>query len=365
MRNKKITLLVGSLAGGGAEGVCVSLANGFSDAGYDVTLLVLNLNNAINQSRVSESVTLVNLDVSNVRYAFFTLRSYIKSNKIKQILVFDHLLSVLLVAIRYSLKSKFQIVSRNINTITKELNSYSSFWYKVIVKKLVISFYKKVDFIINQSKGMMDDLLDFYPEFNGRTIYIHNPVNEKISNAIVDTTTCAKKDYFLCVGRLESQKAFHHAITSFSEFLVKHPHFQLKIVGIGELEESLKSLCASLNISDSVDFEGFQSDILPYYIGAKATLLTSKYEGFPNVLVESISLGTPVVSFNCPSGPSEIIKNGVNGFLVENLDVNEFTNSLEKIYNENLPKEKVIETANVYHLDNVIKKYIEVIESIK
>jgi len=65
-----------------------------------------------------------------------------------------------------------------------------------------------------------------------------------------------------------------------------------------------------------VGFEGFKKDMIPYYLSAKATVLTPLYEGFPNVLVESITLGTPAIAFNCPSRPSEIIVDGINGFLV-------------------------------------------------
>ena len=69
---------------------------------------------------------------------------------------------------------------------------------------------------------------------------------------------------------------------------------------------------------------------MPYYLYAKGTLLTL-YEGYPNVLIESIALNTPVVSFNCPGGPSEIIKDGVNGFIANYLDTDDLSNKIKKL----------------------------------
>ena len=88
------------------------------------------------------------------------------------------------------------------------------------------------------------------------------------------------------------------------------------------MENDLKQEASKLNILNKIDFEGFQKkNIAPYYLYANATLLTSSYEGYPNVLIGSIAMNTPVISFDCPGGPNEIINNGVNGFLVKYPDV--------------------------------------------
>ena len=88
----------------------------------------------------------------------------------------------------------------------------------------------------------------------------------------------------------------------------------------------------------------FQKNIIPYYLYAKATILTSFYEGYPNVLIESIALGTPVVSFDCKSGPSEIIQNNKNGYLVRYLDVEDLKDKISQILITNFNREDVINT---------------------
>lgn len=98
----------------------------------------------------------------------------------------------------------------------------------------------------------------------------------------------------------------------------------------GGLEAELKEYAKALGIADKVDFEGFREDIIPYFLNARATLLPSLYEGFPNVLVESITLGTPVIAFDCQSGPSEIVQNK-NGLLTPYMNVEKFISDIEQV----------------------------------
>ena len=90
-----------------------------------------------------------------------------------------------------------------------------------------------------------------------------------------------------------------------------------------------------------MNFEGFQGELTPYYRQASATLLTSLFEGFPNVLVESISLGTPVVAFDCPCGPREINQEGDNGSLAEYLSVDDCSEKLAQLLQNSLAPKQV------------------------
>ncbi|RLV61410.1 glycosyltransferase [Parashewanella curva] len=361
MIDNKVTLFVSSLSGGGAEGVCVNLANGLSDRGYDVTLLVLNLENAQLKHKVIESVNVVSLGVDRARNVFFKLRQYLAENNVKFLLVFNYELTVISVLVRATLKGHCKIIARNINTISQNTKSRDFSWWK---KKMIAWFYCKADHVVNQCKAMQEDLIMHIPALEGKTSVIYNPVNKQIEDFAENTdfSSISKDNYILCVGRLEEQKAFHRAIDAFSLVIKKYPDLRLKIVGEGSLEPQLKQLATELKVSDSVDFEGFQSDIIPYYLKARMTLLTSLYEGFPNALIESITLGTPVVSVDCSSGPSEII-HIENGFLVSSKD--SLTEFIQESLNYSWNYSSVSSSSLMYRNSQNLDSWISIIESHK
>ena len=102
---------------------------------------------------------------------------------------------------------------------------------------------------------------------------------------------------------------------------------------------------------------------MPYYLYAKGTLLTSLYEGYPNVLIESIALNTPVVSFNCPGGPSEIIKDGVNGFIANYLDIDDLSNKIKKVLQTEFNSKDLKNSLKKNQINNVYLEYSKLIKS--
>jgi glycosyltransferase involved in cell wall biosynthesis len=357
--NKKVTFLISSLAGGGAEGVCVNVANGLAEQGWQVDLLVLHLNNAAYHDRVSNKINLVVLGVNHARYAFNPIRQYLKANQPEKVLVFNLELAVLLVMIRGFTRQPFKIIARNINMLSQKRQIAKGFWRKQVVQRLVDSLYCKSDYVINQCQGMEADLLQLHPGLKGKTSVIYNPVNQIVEDTAktIDFSKVEKEDYLLCVGRLEPQKAFHYAIEGFAGVAKDFPNLRLKIVGQGSLEQDLKQCAIDFGVADRVDFEGFQKDMIPYYLKARATLLTSLYEGLPNVLIESITLGTPVVAFDCPSGPSEIVQDGVNGYLVEYLDVDILISKLNNFLNSDFQPLMVRSTVKNFTVRQIISRY--------
>ncbi len=365
-RQKNITLLVSSLAGGGAEGVCVNVANGLADQGWQVDLVVLHLINAAYHDRISNEVKLVVLDVYHARHAGLPLLKYIHQNKPKAFLVFNYEIAVMLVILRNIFRFKTKIIARNINTLSQNLNQAQGFWHKYMVKSLISRFYCSVDYVINQCQAMHEDLIVLYPQLAEKSSVIYNPVAKHIEDYAKshDLGQVEKQDYLLCVGRLEKQKAFHYAIEGFAGVANEFPNLRLKFVGQGSLKASLKKCAVDFGVADRVDFEGFQKDMIPYYRHARATVLTSLYEGFPNVLVESITLGTPVVAFDCSSGPSEIVQDGVNGYLVAQHDANDLKIKMAKLLSSVFNPIKVSSSVSRNSIFKVSGRYSEVINSI-
>ena len=359
-KNKEVFFLINSLGGGGAEGVCVNLANSLCDRGWRVTLVVLHLNNAVRQKDLKEGVYLVVLGKNHARTALIALANFLRHHKPKKILVFNHQLAVLLVLLRVVLLFDFKIIARNINTLSQKKAGETSFWHKHIVQGLTKLFYGKVDRVIAQSQGMAEDLVCFYGVTESKIKVIYNPVANAIKN-YHPTLQPEKKDYLLCVGRLEEQKSFHYAISAFAAIAPYYPNLRLKIVGKGSLESKLKEQAHTLGVADRVDFEGYQTDMIPYYLNAKATLLTSLYEGFPNVLVESIALGTPLVAFDCQSGPSEIVVVGVNGYLVKNKNIEHLKECMKTTLSHVWNVDSIVETSKRFSRVEILDKYEKVL----
>ena len=356
MSNKKVTFFISSLNGGGAEGVCINLANALSKRGWNITIVILNLTNAEYKNRIEDGVELISLNVSNSRYAFFKIRKLLVDNNIQKVVAFDYIMTILLVLIRVSLKNKFYIIMRNINTLSQKKNMKKTFKQKIVYSLLNKIFYK-VDHIVNQCNAMKDDLLSLHNLNPKNVSVIYNPVNKRIEDVSFNLLDIRKEDFFLCVGRLEKQKSFEYAIKAFAKVSKVYTNFRLKIVGKGSLEGYLKEVAFECGVKDKVDFEGFQQDIIPYYQKAKGTILTSLYEGFPNVLFESITLGTPVISFNCPSGPKEIIEDGVNGYLVEYQDIDDLSFKMLKVTENEFDIELVKLTSKKYLVENIINEW--------
>ena len=359
--NKKITLLISSLQGGGAEGVCVNLANSLSNLGWIVDLVVLNLNKQVHYDKLSPKINLIILNKNHARFSIFALLKYIVIHKTKKFLVFNYELSVILLILRFFLRLNFKVYSRNINIISIKINlmKKKNIFSKYITYNLLNFFYKKSDYVINQCHDMQDDLLKVYPQLSNRCSIIFNPIPLHIENFIKtnDLNNFKKKNYILCIGRLEKQKAFHFAIEAFAGITDKFPDLRLKILGDGSLLNELKKTAENYYVTNKVDFEGFKENLISYYLHARATVLTSLYEGYPNVLIESISLNTPVIAFNSLGGQREIIQDGVNGYLVKNLDVQDMKKKLFKLLNNKGMNRNLIASLKKNNIKLISKNY--------
>jgi glycosyltransferase involved in cell wall biosynthesis len=195
---------------------------------------------------------------------------------------------------------------------------------------------------------------------------IYNPISIYFEKNIKknDISKIEKKNYLLCVGRLEEVKTFHFAIEGFSGIANKFPNLRLKIVGKGSLEKDLKQKAIDHGVANRVDFEGFQKNVIPYYLYAKATVLTSLYEGYPNVLLESLAMNTPVIAFNCPGGTNEIIQDGLNGYLVKYQDVDDLKKKLSTLLLNNYNNYDLKSSIKKNKIEQAFKQYERLINSI-
>ncbi|WP_022670506.1 glycosyltransferase [Hippea alviniae] len=160
-------------------------------------------------------------------------------------------------------------------------------------------------------------------------------------------------------GRLNKVKQFDVLIDIYSNLDAKK--FKLYIIGDGEERENLKNIIKGKKLENSVRLIGRVKDIERYYARAKIFALTSRFEAFSNVLIEAMSCGCAVISFDCPYGPAEIISDNIDGLLVRNQDKEEFLIKLsELVKNDNLIKrlsENAIEKAKKYSFNEIVKMW--------
>lgn len=137
--------------------------------------------------------------------------------------------------------------------------------------------------------------------------------------------------FIMTAGRLSEEKQFHLFIDAFARLADRHPDLHGIIAGEGQQQGELELQIAKKNMTGRIHLPGIVPKLQQYMRKAECFVLTSKYEGFPNVLLESLSAGCPVVSFDCKAGPKEIIRDGIDGFIVPPDDVTALSNAIESI----------------------------------
>lgn len=360
----KITVLIKNLHNGGAQKVCVTLCNELIKRNYPVELWMLDYEESSLTLRLSKDVKIIHLQMKQVKNSTFKLIKLFRKQNPARILIFSIELTILSIFIKKVFRLKTQIFFRSINTLSQIFQFPRTSREKHFTSKLIRVVLPYCDKIIAQSNGMKHDLIANFSIDENKIVVIHNPaVNLSQINKQKTVSPEKEGNYFLFVGRLMPQKRLDVLINIFENITKQIPGLQLVIVGEGPEEEKLKALTARLGLSSSVIFAGFKENTAEFYQNAKATVLTSLYEGFPNVLVESIAAGTPVVSFDCPSGPEDIIEPGINGILVPNQDAEAFAKALISIATDQIQfqKQNVIETSKKFSVETVVNQYEKIL----
>lgn len=173
----------------------------------------------------------------------------------------------------------------------------------------------------------------FSPKIQKKGIVLQNPVD---AARIPEPYAGKREKRFVAVGRLEPQKNFPLLIKAFAEFNKEEPDYKLTIYGEGRERKKLENLIKDLGLQNNIELPGRDKDVLNKINSAAAFILSSDYEGMPNALIESMCMGMPIISTDCPSGgPRELICDGKNGLLVRVNDINGMTDAMRKIVGEN------------------------------
>ena len=321
MKKKRILLVISSLTGGGAQRVFAYLANYLDSKNYNVILITVE-DILDYREELSSSIIISNLDKKN-RWDFLKLilklRMAINYYKPEVIISFLNYANIIALIATMFLNRKL----RTIISVRSHPLMYLSEARLALIKRWLIRFtYKRADTIVAVSKSIKRVLKKDFSLESDKIITIYNPVPiEAIrykSNQQIDHPFFKLKNscVIISVGRLNKQKRFDILLKAFSLVKSKFDNVCLIILGKGELYSELLTLSSQLKINKWVDFVGFKSNPYAWISNANIFVLSSDWEGFPNVLLEAMACGVPIISTDCPSGPNELISNGKNGILV-------------------------------------------------
>ncbi len=364
----EIAIFLPTLGGGGAERNMVNLSRGLADLGVSVSLLVAN---AIGDFRgeVSEKVDLVDFKKTNTIKAFPDLLAFLDNHSPHVLLSTMNHANLVAIGAVHASTSNTKVVVREANTLSKTKEAARSFKGKLI-PQLVQAFYPTADHIIAPSEGVRCDLISNFTLEASQVSTIANPVvDEKLFSLLSEEP---EGDYFsgdlpviLGVGSFSEQKDFPNLIRAYAK-VRQERNCRLVILGRGPLKSSYLELIKDLNL-DEVYFPGFVSNPFAFMSRAKVFVLSSKWEGLPNVPIQALASGCLVVSTDCPSGPSEILNDPRFGSLVKTEDSHALAqgilNALDS--DSNRYREARLGRAMDYSVASISAKYLALFRSLQ
>lgn len=352
---KKICLVIPTLDFGGAEKVFVDLANAFAADGHKVTLLVLSKAGPL-LDRVHPVVNLFLLNKKGILHSAPAL--LFKLRELSPEVIFStlvHLNIFLGLCRRLGLLFCDTLLLReaSIPSIVLKTGLRSR-----LLARLYRAGYMGADRVIAQSQFMKKDIELLTASDPIRICIIHNPVDlesvERLSVAPINFSHRTRSILF--VGQLRLEKQVVHILRALT--LPPLTQVTLHIVGDGEQREFLQSQVLNLNLGKRVIFHGTQGNPFPYMKQADLVVLSSAFEGFPNVLIEAIAVGTPVCSYLCPGGVSEIICND-NGLLVEPCTPGALATAIGKLLRSSPTVKQIKGTASRFQKERIVEQYAE------
>ncbi len=351
---KKIVFVIHELTVGGAERVIVNIMNNIDRNKYEIHLIIFK-NIGELKDELKDDIIIHDLQVLSVKKGLFKLYKTIKD--LNPEILFSGIAHVnLMISMMIPfLPKNIKFIARETNTVSMQLQTEKQAWIYKIMYQL---FYNNYQLIIAQSNYMKNDLVQNYSIEENKIKVIYNPVDlKKIKDKLNGNEISFPKDQcnLIVVGGLRYQKGYDILLQSITKLNSK---YHLYFIGNGKEKESLIKLISHLNINDRVHFLGFQNNPYQYMAQANIMVLSSRYEGLPNVVLEANICGLPVVAFDCPGGTSEVIENGVNGFLVECGNKEKLANKIQEAVKYNWNKEKIKQSIKKrYSVEYIIEKY--------
>lgn len=358
-KRPKISFLLPSFAGGGAERVMIYLANRFFDIGLSVDFIVLNDSGPYG-SHLQPGVHKIVLGGTSrfrlVRYALLIIRFiiYLRREEPERMISSLHEMNILNIFM-----NKF--FNRHCRVIVREANSIEYLFKNPTIKNklkfwLLRQLYPRADMIIVLSQVMKNDLQH---RINGlssvQTIY--NPLSLRVQ--MERSIHHSRSPVIVACGRLTVGKNFKDLIHACRDLFIRYPDMIVYILGDGDEHASLQKLISECNLDAVVKLVGFVDNPADYFRIANVFVQTSLLEGFPNVLIEAMACGTPVVAYDSKGAMREILDNGQYGKLVPVGDIEQLGKAISEIIERPTSIELLGKALERYDPDRIAGEYLQ------
>lgn len=357
----KLALIGYRLNKGGAERVMAILSNFFNEKGFEVHNIIV-----IDDIGYPYSGAVVNLGklknktngVFNKIKRLIALKKYLRKQEFDFIIDFRFRIK----PIQELLISKFVYSTKTIYTVhSSNLKSYMP--KQVFLTRIIYGSCFK---IISITKAMEKMIEDKYHLNNILTIYNPVDINDIIQKA--DEEIPLDFDYIIGVGQYDTNvKQFDKLIIAYSKSILPKKNIALVILGVGTTKDELITIAKQNGVGDLVHLLGFKNNPYKYIKHAKFFVLSSSHEGMAMVLLESLSSGTPVVSFDCATGPSEIIVDEENGLLIENQNMDKLIEGMNTfIEDKNLYlkcKQNALKSVEKFSINAIGKEWLHLLNT--
>lgn len=352
---KTVLFILPDLSQGGAERVITIIANDLDRKRFQPKLVLFE-KKGIYLEHLKDDVEIIELNISRIRFSF--IKIFLLIRKLKPDIVFTgwgEISAFLSLLIPLFKKTKF--VARETNVVSKHVTRKEiKFFYR---------FYNHFDKIIAQSDDMQKDLIENWGIQPEKIVKINNPVDLKFIQNQMKSDEKLFSDEFknvVAIGNLSERKGFDLLLNVFAH--LKDKAIKLYILGDGRDREKLAKQKEDLGLRN-LEFLGVQKNLYPFLHQADLFVLSSRYEGFPNVLLEAGACGTYALANDCPGGINEIIQPNINGEIHSIEDEKGFAERIWLLSDKKYDKEFIQESiASRFAKEIIVEKYDQILSEL-